>query len=463
MGKLTRRSFLATLPAVAQSKPRPNILFVLVDDLRFDELACTGHPFAQTPSVDRLAKEGALYQNAFAVTPLCSPSRSSFLTGLYPRANGIIDNTDRAVQSHKLITWPRLLNDAGYETAFLGKWHMGNDDSKRPGFDHWVSFPGQGECIDPILNVNGRSARTKGYITDLLTEHALDFLKRPRTKPFCMYLAHKAVHPNVQQLNDGSIAGGTLDSAEAFIPAERHKTLYSGVKLPRRGNYAKPPIDKPALEQRLEGVAPLSAETVTDDATILNRMRMTKAVDEGLGKMLEQLERTGQLDNTIVAFTSDHGYFYGEHCLGPERRLAYEEAIRIPLLIRYPAVFRAGSRPENMALSVDIASTMLDLAGLKPPRTHGHSLRNPNRRDDFLIEYSSDTVFKRVHKMGYRAIRNSRWKYIEYSELKGANELYDLRKDPFELHNLIGAAKLQSTLKKLHSRLLELTRHVSPV
>lgn len=463
MGKLTRRSFLATLPAVAQSKPRPNILFVLVDDLRFDELACTGHPFAQTPSVDRLAKEGALYQNAFAVTPLCSPSRSSFLTGLYPRANGIIDNTDRAAQSHKLITWPRLLNDAGYETAFLGKWHMGNDDSKRPGFDHWVSFPGQGECIDPILNVNGRSARTKGYITDLLTEHALDFLKRPRTKPFCMYLAHKAVHPNVQQLNDGSIAGGTLDSAEAFIPAERHKTLYSGVKLPRRGNYAKPPIDKPALEQRLEGVAPLSAETVTDDATILNRMRMTKAVDEGLGKMLEQLERTGQLDNTIVAFTSDHGYFYGEHCLGPERRLAYEEAIRIPLLIRYPAVFRAGSRPENMALSVDIASTMLDLAGLKPPRTHGHSLRNPNRRDDFLIEYSSDTVFKRVHKMGYRAIRNSRWKYIEYSELKGANELYDLRKDPFELHNLIGAAKLQSTLKKLHSRLLELTRHVSPV
>ena len=463
MAKLTRRSFLAALPAVAQSKPRPNILFVLVDDLRFDELACTGHPFAQTPSVDRLAKEGALYQNAFAVTPLCSPSRSSFLTGLYPRANGIIDNTDRAAQSHKLITWPRLLHDAGYETAFLGKWHMGNDDSKRPGFDHWVSFPGQGECIDPILNVNGRSARTKGYITDLLTEHALDFLKRPRTKPFCMYLAHKAVHPNVQQLNDGSIAGGALDSAEAFIPAERHKTLYAGAKLPRRGNYAKPPIDKPALEQRLDGVVSLSAKTVTDDATILNRMRMTKAVDEGLGKMLEQLERTGQLDNTIVAFTSDHGYFYGEHCLGPERRLAYEEAIRIPLLIRYPAVFRAGSRPENMALSVDIASTMLDLARLKPPRTHGHSLRNPKLRDDFLIEYSSDTVFKRVHKMGYRAIRNSRWKYIEYGELKGANELYDLREDPFELHNLIGAAKLQSTLKKLQSRLLELTRHVSPV
>ncbi len=459
---LTRRSFLATLPAVAQSKPRPNILFVLVDDLRFDELGCTGHPFAQTPSADRLAHEGALYQNAFAVTPLCSPSRSSFLTGLYPRSNGIIDNTDRSAQSQKLITWPRLLHDSGYETAFLGKWHMGNDDSKRPGFDHWVSFPGQGECIDPVLNVNGRSARTKGYITDLLTHHALEFLERPRTRPFCMYLAHKAVRPNVQQLNDGSVVGGGLATAEAFIPAERHKSLYGGAKLPRRANYAKPPKDKPALEQRLDGVPPLSAETGTDDATILSRMRMTKAVDEGLGRMLEQLERTGQLDNTIVAFTSDHGYFYGEHCLGPERRLAYEEAIRIPLLIRYPPAFPPGSRPENFALSVDMASTMLDLAGVSAPRTHGQSLRNPKRRDDFLIEYSSDTVFKRVHKMGYRAIRNSRWKYIEYSELKDANELYDLRADPFELHNLRGIAVMQPTLKKLQSRLSELVAQTAP-
>ena len=163
-----------------------------------------------------------------------------------------------------------------------------------------------------------------------------------------------------------------------------------------------------------------------------------------------------------IAFTSDHGYFYGEHCLGPERRLAYEEAIRIPLLIRYPPAFPPGSRPENFALSVDMASTMLDLAGVSAPRTHGQSLRNPKRRDDFLIEYTSDTVFKRVHKMGYRAVRNSRWKYIAYSELKDANELNDLREDPFELHNLIETAKMQPTLKKLQSRLSELVAQTAP-
>ena len=224
---LTRRGWMsaaAALPLAGAVRP-PNIVFILVDDLRRDELRCTGHPFALSPNADRLAREGAKFQNAFATTPLCSPSRASFLTGLYPHRHGIVDNTDRSAASRNLKTWPRALNERGYETSFVGKWHMGNDDSPRPGFDHWVSFPGQGECVNPILNVNGSSARKQGYITDLLTDHALEFLQRPRSKPFCLYLAHKAVHPNITQFADGSVTklGG---DAEDFIPADRHRSLY---------------------------------------------------------------------------------------------------------------------------------------------------------------------------------------------------------------------------------------------
>ncbi|MEP7363023.1 MAG: sulfatase-like hydrolase/transferase [Acidobacteriota bacterium] len=432
----------------APSGERPNLVFILVDDLRFDELRCTGHPFAETPHADRLAREGANFRNAFATTPLCSPSRASFLTGTYAHTNGVVDNVARDALSHRLVTWPRLLHDTGYATAFLGKWHMGNDDSPRPGFDRWVSFRGQGVCNDPPLNIDGKLVETKGYVTDILTDHAVAFLEQPHGKPFCLYMAHKAVHPNIQQNNDGSVNLATIDDADAFIPAERHRHLYEGRTPPRRGNYLKPPKGKPALERALDGVEPLGAQTVTSDKTILNRLRMAKAVDDSLGRVLAALEKTGQLDTTVVIFTSDHGYFYGEHCLGPERRLAYEEAIRIPLLVRYPKRFTAGSRPEQFVLSVDVSATALALAGVAVPQPfHGRPLWSTPHRDAVLIEYFSDTVFPRVRNMGYSAVRTKRWKYVRYRELQGADELYDLHADPFELENVI--AKKGSELGRL--------------
>ena len=440
---LTRRQLLSTpLALSAADARRPNIVFILVDDMRWDELRCTGHPFAQSPHADRLSREGANFRNAFATTPLCSPSRASFLTGAYPHRHGIIDNTDRSQASHELRTWPRLLHDQGYETCFVGKWHMGNDDSPRPGFDDWVSFPGQGECLDPVLNVNGKSAQARGYITDLLTEHAVQFLKRPRSRPFCLYLSHKAIHPNVIQFNDGSVnkRGG---DAEDFIPAERHRTLYSGMTPPRRANYAQAPRNKPALEQSIPGVEPLGRKTLINDEVILNRLRMAKAVDESLGQILQTIEQLRQLDDTMVIFTSDHGYFYGEHYLAHERRLAYEETIRIPMLIRYPRMFRAGSRPDKFFLSIDVANLCLRQQ-LPPPR------------EDFLIEYYSDKVFPRIRNMGYQAVRTQRWKYIHYRDLSNADELYDLVNDPYEMDNRIGdpqapRAAMQARLAKLTS------------
>jgi len=445
---LSRRRFLSSSGA-ALLAPRPNIVFVLVDDLRFDELGCTGHPFAKTPNADRLAREGANFSNAFAVTPLCSPSRASFLTGQYPHTHGIVDNTDRSAQSHRLRTWPRQLHDAGYDTAFIGKWHMGNDDSPRPGFSHWVSFPGQGESTNPKLNINGRSQEARGYITDILSEQSVNFLQQKREKPFCLWLAHKAIHPNIQQAADGSIQ--SFGKAEEFIFAERHRTLYANDRIPHRPNFGKPPQRKPALERRLEGVPPLGAATATDDATIRNRMRMTKAIDEGLGSILQTLERTGQLDNTAVIFTSDHGYFYCEHGLNWERRLAYEETIRIPLLIRYPAQHRARTRPDEFTLSVDIASMCLGWAGVRAPVSP--------RRDAFLIEYFSDRVFPRIRNMAYQAVRTARWKYIHYTELADSDELYDLQADPYEMDNVI--AKRGAPVVEMQQRLRQLLKETS--
>src|SRR5262249_44428310 len=331
---------------------RPNIVFILVDDLRWDELGIAGHPFIKTPNIDRIGKEGVIFRNAFMTTPLCSPSRASFLTGQYAHTHGITDNVDRSAASHQLVTFPRLLHQSGYETAFIGKWHMGNDDTLRPGFDRWVSFKGQGAYLDPDINEDGKSSKPSGYITDILNSYAVEFIRRRRDKPFMVYLAHKAIHPEATQNNDGSV---NLADSERFIPAERHKDLYAGLAIPHRPNYGRAPEGKPALQRRIGDLPPLGPATVTRDEAILGRQRTLAAIEEGVGAILKALEETGQLDNTVIVFTSDNGYFYGEHGLSVERRLAYEESIRMPLLARYPKTIKAGTAHDEFALNIDLA------------------------------------------------------------------------------------------------------------
>jgi arylsulfatase A-like enzyme len=448
----------------AKSSRRPNIVFILVDDLRWDELGISGHPFIRTPNIDRIGKDGAMFRNAFMTTPLCSPSRASFLTGQYAHTHGITDNVDRSAASHTLVTFPLLLHKSGYETAFVGKWHMGNDDKPRPGFDRWVSFKGQGAYLNPDINEDGKPVKPTGYITDILNGYAVEFIKRPHDKPFLLYLAHKAIHPEVTQNNDGSV---NLSDAELFIPAERHRELYAGKPIPHRPNYKQAPEGKPALQRVIGDLPPLGLATATRDETIFGRQRSLMAIEDGVGEILRVLRETGQLDNTIIVFTSDNGYFYGEHGLSVERRLAYEESIRMPLLMRYPKEIKAGVVRNEFALNIDLAPTLLELAGVAvPDAMEGRSLvpllngKRPIWRNSFLIEYYSDNVFPRVLKMGYKAVRSGRWKYIHYLELEGMDELYDLKTDPFEMKNIIhqlGAGKALEEMKREIERLLEET------
>ena len=209
---LTAKSELA----IAEECPRPNVVIILMDDLRADALGCAGHPFVKTPNIDRIANEGATFRNAFVTTPLCLPSRASFLTGQYAHSHRVqVRGTTANLElSHKLPIFPKSLQQSGYETAFIGKWHIGDDDAPRPGFDRWISFRSQGEFIDPELNIDGRRAKTRGYMTDILTDHAVDFVGATHQKPYLLYLSHKAVHA-------------------PFTPATRHANRFADRTIQR--------------------------------------------------------------------------------------------------------------------------------------------------------------------------------------------------------------------------------------
>ena len=437
---ITRRAVLGavTAPLLAKTSARPNFVFILIDDLRYNALGVTGHPFVKTPNIDRIAREGAVFERAFVTTSLCSPSRASFLTGRYVHAHGVRGNGDNAALSHQLVTFPKLMRDSGYETAYVGKWHMGTDDTPRPGFDRWVSFRGQGVYIDPPINVDGKQVKATGYITDILTDHAVEFLKQPRTKPFCLYLAHKAIHG-------------------PFTPADRHKSLYSTEPIERNPNAKDTLEGKPAMTRTIDGQPAVKVGGGSSDDLIRNQLRCLQAIDEGVGKILKTLEAARQLDNTLIIFTSDNGYLWGDHSLG-DKRWAYEESIRIPMVARYPKWIKAGSKIRGMALNIDIAPTALDLAGVKPPaNVHGRSLiplmrgKSKNWRTSFVAEYYLEKQYQRVPT--YHGLRTDRWKYVHYDDLQNMDELYDLQADPYEMKNLIADPAARQTLASLKQQL----------
>jgi arylsulfatase A-like enzyme len=449
---------------------RPNILVILVDDLRFDEYGAGGHPYMKTPHVDRLAREGVQCANAFHTTPLCSPNRACILTGQYASRHGIIDNVARDALSHQLPNYHRELQALGYETAHVGKWHMGNDGGPRPGYDLWVSFDGHGSLFDPRLNEDGHSRQVPGYITDLLNERAVAFIEARGHRPWSLFLAHKAVHPDAHQAADGTLY--LTRQERGYKPAPRHADLYRGCLFPRRPNMLSPddvvkskPAWADAFRRRSseQAQAVLQAIHAGTQEEIRLRAAMMASVDEGVGMIAGALERTGQLDRTFILFLGDNGYFFGEHALGPERRFAYEEGIRSPFVIRYPPLARAGTTRTELVLALDIAPTIIELAGGAPGgERQGRSLlpllagQADGWRHSFLVEYFAENAMPWLVGMTYKAVRTERHKLIHWVNRDGVDELYDLEVDPYELTNAIGDPRYASVVRELRARLTQL-------
>jgi len=441
--------------SLAAADRRPNFVFFLIDDLRFDAMSCAGHPFVKTPNVDRIASAGVRCTNAFVTISLCAPSRACFLTGTYAHTNGVRTNEQMEFE-HSMPTYPGLLRAAGYETAFVGKWHMKNVADPRPGFDYWLSFVGQGDYINPKLNENGRGFHATGYMTDLLTQYAVDFLKKPREKPFSLCLWHKAVHG-------------------PFTPADRHSDLYKDALLPEPVSFRDTFEGKPAWQSRRPRAAgnrnQATRPSLADlqppawnarDGQRLNYFRALAAVDDSVGRVLDTLRETGVLDNTVIIFAGDNGYFHGEHRRG-DKRAAYEESIRIPLVMCGPGIPKNGGKFEPMVLHIDMAPTILDLAGVKPPASmQGMSFKpllageKPTWRKSFLYEYFQEKRLSQVPTIA--AVRTENWKYVTYPEIDDLDELYDLTKDPNEMHNLATDPAAKEQLQKMQAELERLKK-----
>ena len=474
---MKRRAFLRTvglsagLGAVAgcggEGAPRagrPNVVFILTDDQRWDTMSCAGHPFLETPHLDRLAAEGARFTNMFVTTSLCSPSRASFLSGLYAHSHGVVNNfTD---YPSRMTSFPMRLQQEGYETAYVGKWHMGEaSDDKRPGFDYWVSHKGQGKYFDNEFNVNGTREVKKGYYTHRVTDMAVEWLKAPHSRPFLLILGHKAAHT-------------------PFTPEPKYEHLFDDIDIPYpesafalegKPDWVKERIDTwhgiygPIYGYR-DKFPDTRPESVKDFARFARSYLATiKSVDDSVGRVCEALRETGQLDNTLLVFAGDNGMFLGEHGM-TDKRTMHEESIRVPMLVRYPALAKGGTVVAEQVLNIDLAPSVLDVCGAKPlSGIHGRSWKPllagdaAGWRTAWFYEYNYEKQFP--YTPNVRGVRTDTWKYVHYPHGDGGPdrhkaELYNLKDDPGEAKNLIddpACADTVAMLKKELARLMQET------
>ena len=437
---------LALITSLASfADDRPNMIVINVDELRWDGLSITGHPFVETPNIDRIAREGMLMENSFVTTPLCGPSRGCLMTGQYAHTNGSYKN--RAPKGHtKLLkTYPMWFQKAGYKTAFIGKWTTGvqADKTPHPGFDRWFcSGVNRDYKMNPSVNVDGEWIQYMGHATDIDSDEAVRFIRENKNVPFNISLWHRSVH--------------TSYGDEDLLAAERNRDLYKDQPIERRKS-AEPGF---VVQPSLKGFA----QRPPTDEDIRNIARMTVDIDDGVGRIYQALKEEGILDETMIIFIGDNGFFFGEHGL-TEKRLAYEESIRVPFLVRYPPLIKPGSRSEVGVLNIDIAPTLLALAGIEIPVEmqgqdllpvfKGGQLEEP--REALLFEFWSETDLPR-QACWWKAVRNDRWKYVHYYKEPFYDELYDLENDPYEMTNLIENKEHAETLKHMQSELKQLMK-----
>jgi len=441
-----------------------NVVFVLCDDHRYDCLGIEGHPFLETPHLDQLARDGAIMSKAYVTTSLCSPSRASILTGLYAHNHRVVDNYHPVEPS--LVFFPQQMQQAGYETAFFGKWHMGGDvDDPQRGFDHWMAFKGQGtywpdghgttrevpQTTYDGFNLNGRRVPQKGYITDELTQYAVEWLRsRDAAKPFFMYVSHKAVHAD-------------------FVPADRHRGRYDGKKLP---------ISIPSVEQMDRGNLPMwvrnqrnsrhgadfgyNLDGFSPEVYYRRYCESLLAVDDSVGRLRETIDELGLSRQTLFIYMGDNGFQFGDHGL-IDKRTAYEASARVPLIVAAEGVVPAGQRVEQLVGNIDIAPTILEATG-SPSLVDADGVSfwgrlrgdagQPSTRETLLYEYYWERNYP--HTPTLHAVLGQRWKYIRCHGLWDRDELYDLEADPQELNNLIDDPRQQQRVRELNQVLWDL-------
>jgi arylsulfatase A-like enzyme len=434
-------SFL--LACTAQAADRPNLVVMMTDDQRADAMSCAGNAILKTPNMDRIAAAGMRFRNMFVTNALCAPSRATLLTGLYSHSHGVIDNKDRKIPADQKLVSDRL-REAGYEVAFCGKSHIGGALRDRK-WDFYFGYKGQGNYLKPVIaeGTDGKDQPYQGWMDDVVTERAITWLKQKRDKPFCLFLFFKAPH-------------------RSWNPPERHKDLFAQVKIPRPALWDADRNAKPSAFAKADNMIGKFRDVPDLDTFLKDYYRCLTGVDDNVGKVLDALKETGQENDTAVLYTSDNGFFAGEW-QAFDKRFMHEPSIRVPLLLRYPKQVKPGSVCDRMVLNVDIAPTLLDLAGaLVPKEMHGRSvvplLKGPKAewRKDWLYEYYEYPGPHSVKKN--RGVRTERYKYIHYYEEPQEYELYDLDKDPEEKVNLYGKKGYEELTKQLRQRLEELRK-----
>lgn len=463
----TRRRFLQTggtlaattlLPRTGaaesgSNQSRPNIILMLGEGQRADALSLAGNRILQTPNHDRIGREGVYFRNGFVTNALCAPARAVIMTGMHSHSTGALGNDTRGPLPSSIPLFTDLLHQAGYEVALCGKAHIGEGARDRY-WDYYLGYNAPGtNYYHPVMweghhgNITGPN-KYSGYVDDVVTDRAIDWLKQKREKPFCLLLWWTAPHA-------------------PFYRARRHLDLYNGVPIPKPDTFDDDHKGYPGKPRAFADADNKIGTTIlgSDDPRSLEELVKDYYaglvdIDENIGRVLDYLTESGQLDNTAILNTSDHGFFLGEWRMY-DKRFMHEPSIRVPMTIRYPKLFKAGSVVDGMVLEMDIAPTLLELAGVEvPANMQGHSLvklaqgQEKNWRKDWLYEYYEYPASQKVRP--HRGVRTERYKFIHYYLEPEEFELYDLQTDPGEKQNLYGRPEWAELTRTLKARLLEL-------
>ena len=450
--------------------PRPNILFVMSDDHASHAMSCYGSRINETPNLDRIANEGLRFENCFCTNSICTPSRAVILSGTYNHVNGV--TTLATPMDNTLLTFPKLLQQAGYQTAMIGKWHLGHGPEHDPtGFDYWIVLPGQGLYHSPVFHEMGEEKVIPGYATDIITDYSIDWLgKRDPERPFCLMCHHKAPH-------------------RPWEPDAKHAEMYEEIDIPtpetfdddyanraRAAAKAKMRIDRDLNATDFkrpvpEGLTPAEEKLWKYQRYIKDYLRCVASVDDNVGRLLDYLDKEDLTDDTIVIYTSDQGFFLGDHGWY-DKRFMYEESLRMPFIIRYPKEIAPGGVNQDMILNVDFPATFLDYAGVEMPQSfQGVSFR-PLLNSELPDGWQTSMYYRYWMHLAHHnvcahyGLRTLRYKLIYYyGEALGQAgavddswepewELFDLQKDPYELNSVYHdpdyAAVVQELKDEMH-------------